>query len=80
MPPDGGTLRTTGNLIPGKEGVPAGPIKLPASMAFKLDSEEGTLALTATARGAQDQPLAAVSKTTQIMHGQTWTIVMDFGP
>ncbi len=78
--PDGGVAHTIGGIVPGENGIPADPIKLPASIAFKLDSEEGVLTLTATARGALGEPLATVSKTTPIMHAQTWKIVMDFGP
>ena len=71
---DGGVVRSHDVIKPG------GPIALPATMAFKLDSENGTLSVAATALGAQDQEVATASKTTTIMHGQTWTIVLKFGP
>lgn len=56
-----------------------GPIKLPASLAFKLDSENGSLTVDATALDAQNQSLATGSGTTQIMPGQTWDITIDLG-
>ena len=69
---DGGVLRAT-DVIPKK---PDGAIKLPASMAFRLDGEAGTLQVDATALGLQDETVATASHTTNIMHSQTWHITL----
>lgn len=55
------------------------PITLPTSMAFKLDSEGGSLVIDATARGPQGAIVATAHASTTIMHAQTWTVVLNFG-
>lgn len=53
-------------------------ITLPTSAAFKLSTENGTLAIHATALGSQGQALATADATTTIKHAETWSIDMMF--
>lgn len=55
-------------------------IALPTSAAFKLDDKSGPLTVQATALDIQDQPVATASKTTTVMHEQTWSIDLDLAP
>lgn len=69
---DGGVTTAHGLVQREDKGI----ITLPTSMALKLDSESGALALKATALGKSGQEVATASKSTTIMHDQTWTIEM----
>ena len=61
------------------EQAPAGHVMtLPASAAFQLDSESGALAIAATAFDETNVAIAQVNTGTTIMHGQTWTVTVDF--
>ncbi len=80
---DGGTRHVSQAIAangPIKLPAPAGlkPITFPASMALKLDTEEGALKVDASALGAQDQVVATGSTTTTIMHAQTWNVTINF--
>lgn len=55
-------------------------VQLPASAAFQLDDYSGVLAISATAYDAAGTVLGQVDTSTTIMHGETWTVTIDFSP
>jgi len=55
-------------------------VQLPASAAFQLDDHEGLLAISATAYDVAGTVLGKVDTSTMIMHGETWTVNVDFSP
>jgi len=55
-------------------------VKLPASAAFQLDDQTGVLAISATALDAAGTVLGMAETSTTIMHGETWTVDVDFSP
>lgn len=67
-----------GNLPP--DATATTVVKLPASAAFQLDDQSGTLAIAATAYDAAGTVLGMAKTSTTIMHGETWTVVLDFTP
>jgi hypothetical protein len=75
-PTDGGQILESQGPV-GNNGA---ALKLPTSFAFKLDSESGTLQVSAVAYDASGKPVAVASNSTTIMHGQTWTIVLNLAP
>jgi hypothetical protein len=75
-PADGGQVLVSKGPVENNGAI----IKLPTSFAFKLDSESGTLQVSAVAFDASERPVAVASGSTTIMHGQTWTIVLNLAP
>jgi hypothetical protein len=75
-PTDGGQVLESQGPV-GNNGA---AIKLPTSFAFKLDSENGSLQVSAVAFDGSGKPVAVASNNTTIMHGQTWTIVLNLAP
>jgi len=55
-------------------------VKLPASAAFQLDDHSGQLVIAATAYDAAGTVLGMATTSTTIMHGETWTVDVDFSP
>jgi len=55
-------------------------VKLPASAAFQLDDHAGVLVIAATAYDAAGTVLGMATTSTTIMHGETWTVNVDFSP
>ena len=74
-PPNGGaTLTSRGAVsLPNDAAIP-----LPTEMVFKLDSETGALRIDATAMGPGGGRVATATATTDIRHGQTWTVELGF--
>jgi hypothetical protein len=71
-PPNGATQQSSDTIKTGSV------IKLPTSMAFKLDTETGSLKVDATLLGLGNEKLGSASKNTTIMRGETWTVVLNF--
>jgi len=53
-------------------------VTLPTSAAFQLDDQSGMLSIAATAVDETNAPVAQVMTNTTIIHGQTWTVNLDF--
>lgn len=73
--PGGSPVTTSHDLVPAAT---EAPVRLPASMALKLDDDSGTLHIGATAIDANQKTVGTAMADTTVMHGETWTVNVPF--
>lgn len=69
--PGGSPVTTSHDLVPA---LTESAVKLPVSMALKLDDDSGSLHIAATAIDSTPKVVGMGMNTTMIMHAETWTV------